>query len=167
MKFKNGKMSGLALLFFPLIAIAEPITISGLNWTMAPDEIKQELTQNGYACEVMLPEIRPAWRQCKNGEKVVHIYADTQILNFSCEVFNGCSYSAKEVAQFAVDNGLVQELSYYQDLNDQGVITKGYRGRGQDGDVLDVKHFGPGTAVDSGVEMIIEKSNLGSGGVEF
>lgn len=62
---------------------------------------------------------------------------------------------------------MVQELSYYQDLNDQGVITKGYRGRGQDGDVLDIKHFGPGTALDFGVEMIIEKSNLGSGGVEF
>jgi hypothetical protein len=150
-----------ATIAFSAASHAGPITIAGLNWEMSPEEMQAELEQRGYACEPS--EMIKGRVDCAQGDKDIKIDAPEKEVSFTCEVFNGCGYEVKEVAQSAVNNGLINELTPYTDSFSG---RPGYKGRNDDGDVLLVyqnANFGG----EVWTEMEIQKGTLGSGEMQF
>ena len=108
-------MSVLLFLGFSTAAIAEPITILGINVAMSPAESEKEATSRGYSCETF--NFASKWDQliCKNpdnGSIKIDINRETNAagsISFSCETTNTCKYMQRDTTNALVQGGVVPE----------------------------------------------------------
>ena len=150
----------LLMLLASTTASAAPIQLSGINISMAVEQQKETLTKLGFICN------DPNKFGCNKGDKLI-VPSDETIV-FSCDNFNACEYSLKEIAQAIVDNGVVSSLDYDPKIYGSGATSKlveRYCGRGADGDVLCV--IADKFAGKVLLKVTIERGSLGSGGIKL
>ena len=161
------KILALILCLTPTIAHADPISFIGINMSMTLEQQQQILAEAGYMCEELKYPWGTTYIACKDGNK--QILPTKKKVTFSCENFNACKFSAKELAQAIVNDNFVSEMKFDPKLVNDGSSSfyiDRYCGRGADGDNLCVvadKSFTGGILL----QIIIEKGALGSGGIKF
>lgn len=144
----------------------DAIKIKGVCWAQTPAEMKTVLLARNYTCGTEQGLFGPLER-CTLGDASITFLDGTLI--FSCANFSACQYSAEELGQMIVDQGLVPELKYNVESFSDGVstlYTKTYCGRGAKGDELCVND-GTSLLGTQVIEVKLSKSAFGTGGVSF
>ena len=143
----------------------DAITIAGLNWGMEP--MKSAVEQKGYRCKEESDLWGASSTVCRNGNKRIGVHED--ILTFNCAVFNGCGYKLRELAENAVNKGIVSKLDYESENiwdGEKNLLIEKYCGRGKQGDMLcvveDKNMYGQPL-----MGMHLMKGSFGKGGVSF
>lgn len=97
---------------------AGPISIFGIDWGMSLSEMTAVFENKGYTCGVTTAEndkeAGVTW--CAQGEfqtfseKLV-VFRKNGRISFFCQVYNGCDFSAEQVAQSLINQGLVRQFT--------------------------------------------------------
>lgn len=132
----------------------------GIDISMSVEQQKTTLTESGFICN------DPQKFGCNKEDKLI-VPSDKTIV-FTCENFNACDFSIRELAQAIVDNGIVSELAYEPKVynsNGSSKLVERFCGRGSDGDELCViadKVLGKVL-----LKVTLDKGAFGSGGITF
>ncbi len=135
-------------LIFPNIALAEPISLKGLDWSMDYPDMINHLNSDRYQCigetNILFKKGTPEGDRiiaylCNKGSAQVRLSA-TEI-RFNCSAFDMCAHPADDVAQRLVNAGKVDELtpSMNQDevmsiIDPTSSVSTQWCGVGNDGD---------------------------------
>jgi TPR repeat protein len=144
---------------------SEAIVFKDLCWAQGTTEMEDILSQQGYSCVQGGASNLGFGTVGKNGNLEIVINLDFQTVSFSCETFNGCGYSVKEIGQKIIEAGLVSNLTGEVRILSDGSEFEQYCGQGEGGDSICVQPGG--LIVSSGVSVNLVKENYGTGGVSF
>ena len=86
------------------------LTLKGICWAMAPDEMATVLTSQQYECKRDLFENL----YCELGDAEIE-FSETQV-SFNCEAFDVCQYDHTEVSDFLLRQGVVLAMEENQHL---------------------------------------------------
>lgn len=120
------------LLLVATNASAKPLDFVKLSWAMDATEMVQAVKKRGYECS---PKelFSTKWTECKKeGGGTISIYPGDEEVTFSCQVFNGCKKTYKEMAE-AISSKYQIPLEY--DAQKMGNLRfDRHCGSGPDGD---------------------------------
>lgn len=129
------------LVFFGTSLQAEPISIFGIDWSMSLSEMTAVFESRGYTCGVTTAEndneAGVTW--CAQGEfqtfseKLV-VFRQSGRISFFCQVYNGCEFSATQVAKSLIDWEVVSSFTSTKTSDGNA-----YFFRGDLGDEIEVK----------------------------
>ena len=153
----------LVLMFGMHTTAQSQIEIFGLSWGV--QNIQREVERMGYRC---IPGDDVYEKTCLNGQKEIEIHTDsgpTEKIVFSCEVFNGCNYTLREVQKAVIDSGVISDLDEYNTSTQALGLIKitAYCGRGSEGDRLCVEQASVPAMGEGYVEIILYKDRFGPG----
>lgn len=145
---------------------ADSIKVRGLCWVMSVEEMVARKVSEGFVCEIDSAEGLSA---CEMGANRILFVTKPMIffpegVSFSCENFNVCGVSFREVANLLVKNNLVSEMQY-----ERNNLYESYCGLGAAGDrlcVLGSNEVLAGYGMSRNI-VVLSKGASGGGGISF
>lgn len=145
----------IAFVLFAGTASAEPINFLGLDFSMSKDEMinTTENRDPSLKCDIYTDSLLGSkdFKCSSDGTNLMFpsitfhpTYEEPKTLQFSCALFNGCDFKAKEMRTAISDKyGITMEYSTSVGIRND---LLGYCGKGKDGDEICVTEFESGAS---------------------
>jgi hypothetical protein len=122
---------------------ADPIKLFGIDWSMSYDEMKTVAEDRGYNCDTEKFIKVIYCQKGKEGTDYIAINTDRKVVFFNCNVFNGCKYSAEQIKDMIIKEGIAflfipEEIRVGTSLLDDvtPIYRTAYRADGENGDYV-------------------------------
>lgn len=153
------------------VLYADPIKVFGIDWSMSYDEMITVAEDRGYKCDT---ETYTNAISCVKGEEgtksenEIYITTDTNNVYFNCNVFNGCKYSAEQIKDLLIKEGIAifflpEEVRVGFLADDVTPIYRTYyTADGEDGDYITVFPTFKNFIFKNTPQIVLRKGTLGN-----